>query len=83
MRVVEAFIPRYCTISQKRQNPVHLGLDHIASDLLSASDLREDAAWRFAPVGVLAHIERDAINQAQLRAFGPRPRPCHRLLNRH
>ena len=44
-------------------------LQQLSRQVLSASDLREDAAWRFAPVGVLAHIERDAINHAQLRAF--------------
>ena len=29
---------------------------------VSAADLAADEAWRFAPVGVLSHIERDAIN---------------------
>ena len=36
---------------------------------MSAADVARDAAWRFAPVGVLAHVERDAINHAQMRAF--------------
>ena len=35
----------------------------------SAADVAADSAWRFAPVGVLAHVERDAINHAQLEAF--------------
>ena len=37
---------------------------------VSRNDLEEDAAWRFAPIGVLSHIERDVINVIQLRAFG-------------
>ena len=37
---------------------------------VSRTDLKEDAAWRFAPIGVLSHIERDVINVAQLKAFG-------------
>jgi hypothetical protein len=37
---------------------------------VSPRDLEEDAAWRFAPIGVLSHIERDVINVAQLKAFG-------------
>ena len=40
----------------------------------SPADLAADEAWRFAPVGVLSHVERDTINHAQLerfaRAFG-------------
>lgn len=36
---------------------------------VSAADLRADAAWMFAPVGVLSHVERDSINHAQLIAF--------------
>ena len=36
---------------------------------LSAADLAEDEEWRFAPVGVLNHLERDVINVAQLEAF--------------
>jgi hypothetical protein len=32
--------------------------------------LEKDAAWRFAPIGVLSHIERDVINVIQLKAFG-------------
>ena len=37
---------------------------------VSRTDLEEDAAWRFAPIGVLSHIERDVINVVQLMAFG-------------
>ena len=37
---------------------------------VSRKDLEEDAAWRFAPIGVLSHIERDVINVIQLKAFG-------------
>ena len=33
------------------------------------ADLEADATWRFAPVGVLAHVERDFINLQQLLAF--------------
>ena len=29
----------------------------------------EDGAWRFAPIGVLSHVERDTLNLAQLHAF--------------
>ena len=36
---------------------------------VSAADLKEDDEWRFAPVGVVSHIERDAINFHQLKAF--------------
>ena len=36
---------------------------------ISPLDLQKDAAWRFAPVGVLSHVERDYINLFQLRAF--------------
>jgi hypothetical protein len=32
-------------------------------------DLEEDASWRFAPIGVLSHIERDVLNVIQLKAF--------------
>lgn len=37
--------------------------------MVSRADLEADAAWRFAPIGVLAVVERDAINLAQLKAF--------------
>jgi uncharacterized protein YbaR (Trm112 family) len=33
------------------------------------ADLEADATWRFAPVGVLAHVERDFINLQRLLAF--------------
>ena len=36
---------------------------------ISTADLAEDEEWRFAPVGVLTHIERDTINIAQVEAF--------------
>ena len=36
---------------------------------VSDADVAADAAWRFAPIGVLSHVERDTINLAQLRAF--------------
>ncbi|KAJ1622139.1 hypothetical protein T492DRAFT_885747, partial [Pavlovales sp. CCMP2436] len=36
---------------------------------VKAADLRDDDGWRFAPVGVLSHLEHDAINTAQLFAF--------------
>ena len=36
---------------------------------VSAKDVQQDGAWRFAPIGVLSHVERDAINHAQLHAF--------------
>ena len=36
---------------------------------LSPADLAADEEWRFAPVGVLAHIEADAVNHSQLEAF--------------
>ena len=37
--------------------------------LLSAADVKGDEAWRFAPIGVLSHCERDNLNVAQIRAF--------------
>eukprot|EP00966_Prymnesium_polylepis_P319841 7376263-Prymnesium_polylepis.1 len=36
---------------------------------VSAADRAADEAWRFPPIGVLSHLERDTINVAQLRAF--------------
>ena len=36
---------------------------------LSAADYLDDAEWRFAPVGVLSHLERDTINVRQIYAF--------------
>ena len=36
---------------------------------LSAVDIRRDPTWRFTPIGVLSHIERDSLNLAQLHAF--------------
>jgi hypothetical protein len=36
---------------------------------VSAADLGSDERWRFAPIGVLSRLERDAINYAQLKAF--------------
>ena len=36
---------------------------------VSRQDLQEDAAWHFAPIGVLSHVERDYINYRQLHAF--------------
>jgi hypothetical protein len=30
--------------------------------VVTVDDLRDDAAWCFAPVGVLSHVERDFIN---------------------
>lgn len=35
----------------------------------SVADVRADAAWKFAPIGVLSHVERDSINLAQLIEF--------------
>ena len=36
---------------------------------VNAADLRADEGWRFPPVGVLSHLERDTINVAQMEAF--------------
>jgi len=36
---------------------------------VTLDDMAKDPAWRFAPIGVLTHIERDAINLEQLKAF--------------
>ena len=36
---------------------------------VSIEDLVADISWRFAPIGVLSHVERDTINHAQLEAF--------------
>jgi hypothetical protein len=35
----------------------------------SAADLELDPLWRFAPVGVLSHVELNAINYAQAQSF--------------
>ena len=51
VRVVEACIPRYCTISQKRQNPGHLGLDHV-------SGARHSPAHRLDAVGAEGRSRR-------------------------
>jgi hypothetical protein len=36
---------------------------------VTLDDIERDPAWRFAPIGVLTHIERDTINLEQLKAF--------------
>ena len=36
---------------------------------VTIEDLVADISWRFAPIGVLSHVERDTINHAQLKAF--------------
>ena len=36
---------------------------------VTLDDMASDPAWRFAPIGVLTHIERDALNLEQLKAF--------------
>ncbi len=36
---------------------------------ITLNDIENDPAWRFAPIGVLTHIERDTINLEQLKAF--------------
>lgn len=36
---------------------------------MSTEDLERDPEWRFAPVGVISHVERDVINLYQLEAF--------------
>ena len=36
---------------------------------VTQADLAADEEWRFAPVGVLSHVERDTINVAQIEAF--------------
>jgi hypothetical protein len=36
---------------------------------VTLEDIAQDPAWRFAPIGVLTHVERDAINLEQLKAF--------------
>ena len=40
------------------------GLHQVSSD-----DLNRDPEWRFAPIGVMSHIERDVLNLHQLKAF--------------
>ena len=50
------------------EQPVPEGLLR-ALRTVSGADVSRDAAWRFTPVGVLSHVERDAINHAQMRAF--------------
>ncbi len=37
--------------------------------VVTVYDLRDDAAWRFAPIGVLSHVERDFINLHQMKSF--------------
>ena len=36
---------------------------------VTLEDITQEPAWRFAPIGVLSHLERDAINLEQLKAF--------------
>ena len=36
---------------------------------VTMEDIVTDISWRFAPIGVLSHVERDTINHAQLKAF--------------
>ena len=36
---------------------------------VTADDMAKDSAWRFAPIGVLSHVERDCLNLEQLHAF--------------
>ena len=36
---------------------------------LTASDIQDDEAWRFAPVAVISGLERDVINLEQADAF--------------
>ena len=36
---------------------------------VSPADVAADSAWRFAPIGVLSHVERDTLNLAQLHSF--------------
>ena len=36
---------------------------------MSATDTKDDEEWRFAPVGVLSHLERDVINVDQMYRF--------------
>ena len=36
---------------------------------VAKEDIVADISWRFAPIGVLSHVERDTINHAQLEAF--------------
>lgn len=38
-------------------------------EAVTDKDVQNDGAWRFAPIGVLSHIERDSINHSQLHAF--------------
>ena len=37
--------------------------------VLSSADVKRDQTWAFSPIGVLAKIERDTLNYAQLKAF--------------
>ena len=37
--------------------------------VVKAADIAADEGWRFSPVGVLSHLERDTINFAQVKAF--------------
>ena len=58
-------------MKMRRTNVVHPIPDMFLQQMRTVSkhDLEEDAAWLFAPIGVLSHVERDAINLGQLKAF--------------
>jgi hypothetical protein len=58
-------------MKMRRTDVVHPIPDMFLQQMRTVSkhDLEEDAAWLFAPIGVLSHVERDAINLGQLKAF--------------
>ena len=44
-------------------------LRRLEQQQVTPADLEKDPGWRFAPVGVLSHLERDTINMHQMEAF--------------
>ncbi len=58
-------------IQMRRADVVHPIPDRFLQQLrtVTKEDLEDDAAWRFAPIGVLSYVERDAINTGQIKAF--------------
>ena len=52
-----------------RRTDVAQPVDRAFLESLDAVSEDDDECWRFAPVGVPAHYERDILNLVQMRAF--------------
>ncbi len=65
--------PEFIDIQQQMRKTelIHPIPDSLLQQLrtITPEDLAKDPAWRFAPIGVLSHVERDTINISQLKSF--------------